>query len=302
VREKNSGGNCKYIRSPGPVQFISSSLNVSISPEQAFCILCKRLQLCSVFASGVAAKVQQKVGQELSDLAIYLLLKDCENRHQQTMNSPKFIWQLAVLLLTISPIGGYGQTVAASQPNAPRLTDPGGGADVAASRDPKTSLRTSQFILGVADVIRVNVWKNTDLSQTLTIGPDGFISLPLLGDFHVAGMTANQLAEEISSRLKAYVVSAEVTVSVVDIRSRQVYVLGQVGKPGAYPLIAPITVLQLIAQAGGLTTFANRKEIAILRGPASGVQRLTFNYNSAIRGDSKQNISLQPGDTVIVAP
>ena len=95
--------------------------------------------------------------------------------------------------------------------------------------------------------------------------------------------------------------SAQVTVSLVEIRSRQVYVTGQVGKPGGYPLITPITVLQLIAQAGGLGTFANRKGIIVLRG-ANGAaqQRLNFNYVAAIKGDSKQNIVLQPGDTVIV--
>jgi polysaccharide export outer membrane protein len=144
------------------------------------------------------------------------------------------------------------------------------------------------------------VWKNADLSQTVTIGPDGFVSLPLLGDVHVAGMTANQFSQDLKSRLSSYVVDAQVTVSIVDIRSRQVYVTGQVGKPGGYPLIVPISALQLIAQAGGLNTFANRKDIVILRDSGGHVERLKFNYNSAVRGDPKQNISLQPGDTVIV--
>lgn len=159
---------------------------------------------------------------------------------------------------------------------------------------------TSRYTLGAADNIRVNVWKNNDLSQTATIGPDGFISLPLLGDVHAAGLTADQLAKELTSRLTSYMVNAQVTVSVVEIRSRQVFITGQVGKPGAYPLIVPITVLQLIAQAGGLNTFASRKGIFILRGTTGNVQRLKFNYTSAIHGDVKQNINLQPGDTVII--
>jgi polysaccharide export outer membrane protein len=166
--------------------------------------------------------------------------------------------------------------------------------------DLQTDRATSQFTLGPSDVIRVNVWKNTDLSQTVTVGPDGFVSLPLLGDVHVAGMTANQLAQSLSSRLTSYVVSAQVTVSVVEIRSRQVYVTGQVGKPGGYSLVAPITVLQLLAQAGGLNTFANRKGIIVLRGSSGSIQRLNFNYVAAIHGDNKQNIALQPGDTVVV--
>ncbi|WP_158791825.1 polysaccharide biosynthesis/export family protein [Granulicella sp. L60] len=171
---------------------------------------------------------------------------------------------------------------------------------MAANVELRASSETSQFALGVADVIHVNVWKNADLSQTVTVGPDGFVSLPLLGDVHVAGMTANQLAQSLSSRLTTYVVSAQVTVSVVEIRSRQVYVMGQVGKPGGYPLIAPITILQLIAQAGGLNTFANRKRIFVIRGTKGEIQRLKFNYVNALQGDTRQNISLQPGDTVVV--
>jgi len=216
------------------------------------------------------------------------------------MHSHKSIRQLGILLvLTASSVGSHGQSVAATQPAAVRLPNPG-SSGTAADKESKALPGTSQFILGAADVIRVNVWKNPDLSQTITVGPDGFVALPLLGDVHVVGMTANQLAQELSSKYSAYVVSAQVTVSVVDIRSRQVYVVGQVGKPGGYPLIAPITVLQLIAQTGGLNTFANRKEIVILRGSNGNVQRLKFNYNSAVHGDSKQNIILQPGDTVIV--
>jgi polysaccharide export outer membrane protein len=144
------------------------------------------------------------------------------------------------------------------------------------------------------------VWKNLDLSQTVTVGPDGFVSLPLLGEVHAAGMTADQLAKLVTSRLTSYVISAQVTVSVIDIRSRQVYVMGQVGKPGGYPLVAPLTVLQLIAQAGGLNIYAKRKDIFVLRANEGDAQRLKFNYVHAIHGDSKQNISLQPGDTVIV--
>jgi polysaccharide export outer membrane protein len=176
------------------------------------------------------------------------------------------------------------QNVTASASTAVRLSNSG----------------TSQFTLGAADVIRVNVWKNAELSQTVTVGPDGFISLPLLGDVHVSGMTANQLSQVLTSRFNTYVVDAQVTVSVVDIRSRQVYVLGQVGKAGGYPLIAPMTILQLIAQAGGLNTYANRKGIIILRVTNSVSQRLSFNYTNAIHGDDRQNINLQPGDTVIV--
>jgi len=231
-------------------------------------------------------------------LAIYLLL--LEDRQSYTMRSYTPIRLFAILIaLGLSATDDLAQSVAAAGSNAVRLSN-SVHPDTASNTDSQTPIRTSQFTLGAADVIRVNVWKNADLSQTVTVGPDGFVSLPLLGEVRAAGMTANQLAQDLSSRLSSYVVSAQVTVSVVDIRSRQVYVMGQVGKPGGYPLIAPITVLQLIAQAGGLTTFANRKGIFILRGSKADLQRLKFNYISAIHGDVNQNINLQPGDTVIV--
>jgi polysaccharide biosynthesis/export protein len=177
-----------------------------------------------------------------------------------------------------------------------------GGTNPAGSNTPvaDSAATTSQFILGSADVIHIGVWKNPDITQTVTISPDGFISLPLLGDVHVAGMTPNQLAQDLKTKLSNYMTNAQVTISIVEIHSRQVFVTGQVGKPGGYPLVAPISVLQLIAQAGGLNTFANRKDIVILRGAGSQLQRLKFNYKDAVRGDPKQNISLQPGDTVIV--
>jgi polysaccharide biosynthesis/export protein len=230
---------------------------------------------------------------------MYLLFRDYKGKSRQMR--PYNLNRLCAILMVlgISAAIGQAQKVAASDSKA--IKPPGEGYPaVVSAAGLRASAESSQFALGAADVIRVNVWKNTDLSQTVTVGPDGFVSLPLLGDVHVAGMTPNQLSQSLSSRLNAYVVSAEVTVSVVEIRSRHVYVMGQVAKPGDYSLVAPITVLQLIAQAGGLSTFAKRKEIFVLRGTKGSVQRIKFNYVNAIRGDERQNIDLQPGDTVVV--
>jgi polysaccharide export outer membrane protein len=233
-------------------------------------------------------------------LAIRLLFRGGEDKPRNTMRSHNPIRLLAILaVLGLSGSVTQAQSVTASASNAVRPSnDDHSGA--APSADAPALGGTSQFTLGSADVIRVNVWKNADLSQTVTVGPDGFVSLPLLGDLHVAGMTASQLSQDLTSRLSTYIVTAQVTVSVVDIRSRQVYVMGQVGKAGGYPLIAPMTILQLIAQAGGLSIYANRKGIIILRATNGVSQKLSFNYTNAIHGDGKQNISLQPGDTVIV--
>jgi polysaccharide export outer membrane protein len=216
------------------------------------------------------------------------------------------ICSFAILLwLGFVPCPSNAQELTTPDPNKAQmlhssLTGADEGAESTTSRDARGTDSLSQYVIGPADVIRINVWKNAELSQTLTVDPDGFVSVPLLGDIHVAGMTTNRLGSTLASRYKSFVVSPQVTVSVIDIRSRQVYVMGQVGKAGGYPLIAPITVLQLIAQAGGLNTFAKRKSIYVLRAKNGNTEKLPFNYVSVTRGNSKQNIMLQPGDTVIV--
>jgi polysaccharide export outer membrane protein len=227
------------------------------------------------------------------NLAIYLLIENDGNLAMEITRCDRLVRLFIVLLsLGIGASDVVAQTLAGAGTRTTPVEDVGRAAT-------SLSATSSRYTLGAADIIRVNVWKNTELSQTVTIGPDGFVSLPLLGEVRAAGLTADQLAKDLTSRLTSYVVNAQITVSVVEFRSRQVFITGQVGKPGAYPLIVPITVLQLIAQAGGLNTFANRKDIFILRGPGN-VQRLKFNYTSAIHGDVRQNINLQPGDTVII--
>jgi len=217
------------------------------------------------------------------------------------MRTPK----LTRLLMVVAGLSCFAMTVPAQnavEANARSSSDgsnarSGIALSTQASSNPPVF---SQYTLGPADLIHVNVWKSTELSQTVTVDPDGFVSLPLLGDVRVAGLTANELARNITLKLSSYVVNAQVTVSIVEIRSRRVFVTGQIGKPGAYPLTAPVTVLQLIAQAGGLNTYANRKRILVLRGSKDNLIKIKFNYISAIHGDATQDIALQPGDTVII--
>jgi polysaccharide export outer membrane protein len=212
------------------------------------------------------------------------------------MRSNLSIYLVASAALLVTLAAARAQNIAASEPAPVAIT--GSEADSAAIGAP--ALTSSQFILGAADVVHINVWKDPELSQTVTVGPDGFVSLPLIGDVKVAGMTAEDLGKDLAFRLKTYIVNPRVTVSVVDIKSRQVYILGQVSKPGGFPLIAPTHVLQLIAEAGGLTNYANRKGIVVLRQSTDGVKKMRFNYNNVVHGDGTQNISLQPGDTVVV--
>ncbi|MBW4028557.1 MAG: hypothetical protein HIU93_14360 [Acidobacteria bacterium] len=163
----------------------------------------------------------------------------------------------------------------------------------------KASVSTSQYPLGVADVLHISVWKNPDLSQSVTVGPDGFVSLSLLGDVQVVGLTTSELSALLTKRLSAFILTPQVTVSVVEIHSRQIYILGQVGKPGGYSLLGKMSVLQMIAQAGGLSTFAHRRGIYILRPNRDSVKKLPYNYSDVMHGKG-ENFDLQPGDTIVV--
>jgi polysaccharide biosynthesis/export protein len=209
---------------------------------------------------------------------------------------------LAGFVLATCSMVGNTQQIAASDAKGAHVA-PGTGTEVTnrgASQTSRLTASSSQYTIGVADILRVNVWKNTDLSQTVTVAPDGFVSLPLLGNVNVAGLSTDQLGTLLTGKYASYVVTPQVTVSVVDIRSRAVFVMGQVGKAGSYPLLAPTTVLQLIAQAGGLTPFAKRKNIYVLRASMGQSQKIPFNYVKVIHGDTRANIVLEPGDTVIV--
>ncbi|MGI8770898.1 MAG: polysaccharide biosynthesis/export family protein [Acidobacteriaceae bacterium] len=155
------------------------------------------------------------------------------------------------------------------------------------------------YLLGPSDVVHVAVWKEPDLSQTAVVRPDGKISLPLVGEIALAGSSVPEAQTIVADRLRSLLTSPQVTITVVEIHSRQVYITGEIGRPGAYPLAASMNVLQLIASAGGLTEYAHRKAIYILR--ASVKQPIHFNYNNVVRGKSQeQNVQLSPGDTVVI--
>ena len=156
------------------------------------------------------------------------------------------------------------------------------------------------YVIGPADILDIDVFKEPDLSLRVPVRPDGKISLPLLNDVQAAGLTPTQLADSIQHLLRKYVTQPQVTVIVIDINSKRVYLIGEVNRPGAIPMLPQMTVLQALASAGGFTDFANLKKIYILRGEAGKQHRLFFNYKEAIRGDMRQNVVLKPGDTIVV--
>src|SRR2546428_5274965 len=128
---------------------------------------------------------------------------------------------------------------------------------------------SKEFLIGPEDVLDVVVWRNQDLSRTVIVRPDGMISIPLIGDVEARGVTANQLAERLAARLKDFKESPSVTVSVKEVNSYNVYVLGEVAKPGKYQLKSHTTVLQAIAMAGGLTIYAAKKKMQVGRNSAN---------------------------------
>jgi polysaccharide export outer membrane protein len=154
--------------------------------------------------------------------------------------------------------------------------------------------------VGSGDVLTISVWKEKDLSPTVTVRPDGKITMPLVGELLVAGLTPVQIEDLLQHRLETLLLQPKVTVTVTEIHSLMVYITGEVSRPGAYPLNTPLTVLQLIAQAGGLTEFASRKNIRLIH--LKGPQQTTIcDYKKMIHSeDSSGNPQLIPGDTVIV--
>ena len=159
----------------------------------------------------------------------------------------------------------------------------------------------SEYIIGPDDLLQVSVWKNETMSRTLPVRPDGKISLPLLDDIQAAGLTPLQLRDKIAAALAEFMPNPEVAVSLIEVRSYRVSVLGEVQKPGVLQLKAPTTVLEALALAGGFRDFASPSKIIIFRKDAQGqTQRLRFNYNRAVGSAGEDNVSLRSGDVIVV--
>jgi polysaccharide export outer membrane protein len=156
------------------------------------------------------------------------------------------------------------------------------------------------YVIGPDDLLKISVWKETDLTNTLPVRPDGKISMPLLDDVQAAGLTPMQLANSLTEKLKKFIADPRVTVVVTQMNSQKIYVLGEVTHTGAMALTPSMTVLQAIASAG-FTQFANTKGIYILRTDGGKQQKFPFNYKQVVKGeDMSQNIQLRPGDTIVV--
>ena len=195
-----------------------------------------------------------------------------------------------------------GQGVALAQPGSAQAKRPQAPAPAARPAVPGTVAPTDPgYTIGPEDVLGILFWRDTEMSGDVTVRPDGMITLPLVRDVKAAGFTPDELADRIQKAAREYITDASVTVVVRQMNSRKVFITGEVTRPGAYPLTSTMTVMQLIAVAGGLTEFAQSKKISIMRLEGGQTRTFTFHYNDVAQGKRRQeNLVLKPGDTVVV--
>jgi polysaccharide biosynthesis/export protein len=218
--------------------------------------------------------------------------------------SRKILWAALILFA--------GNTICRAAQQDNRKKTNGNESPIAAVRETSPPASTTQpaptpatadpaYVIGSEDMLDISVWKEPDLSRVVPVRPDGRISLPLIHDVDAAGMSPQQLAGSVAEKLRKYLNDPQVTVIVTAINSQRVFVLGEVLRAGAFPLLPGMTVLQALSSAGGFTTFAGVKKIRVVRSRNGRQVELPFNYREVLKGDKPgQNIKLEPGDTIIV--
>src|SRR5580692_4845160 len=169
-----------------------------------------------------------------------------------------------------------------------------------ASQPARAATEDPNYSIAPEDVLTVDVWKEPEISRTVPVRRDGKISLPLLNDLQAAGLTPTQLGSEIVEKLRATIVHPQVTVIVAQMSSLRVYILGQVTRGGAYPLVPDMTVMQALSIAGGFTPYANLKKIYVMRSENGADKIFAVNYKEVISGrKTEQNLRLKAGDTIV---
>jgi polysaccharide biosynthesis/export protein len=202
---------------------------------------------------------------------------------------------------TTAPETAVPNAVAPAAPAKEQLTvTPNPAADVksSATKAPVSSPGAKPpYVIGPLDVISVKVWNNPNLSSPLDVGPDGMISMPLIGQIKADGLTKEQLKETVADHLKEFLNSPEVDVQVLKVNSKRFFVYGGVGRPGEYPLVEETTIMDALSSVGGFKEFANTKKIYVLR----GTQKFNFNYKEVSKGKNlEQNIRILSGDRIFV--
>jgi polysaccharide export outer membrane protein len=198
--------------------------------------------------------------------------------------------------------GASGAAPSAPLPSHP-VTLPATGQNPLA--DPNNSPAgggPDEYLIGSGDVLQISVWKEPDVSvPSVTVRSGGMITVPLIKDVSVEGLTPRQVEKVIANELKDFINSPNVTVVVAASNSKKVYVIGAVKKEGPLQYTYRLTVMQALSEAGGLTDYAKRKKIYIIRSESGKDYRLDFNYDEVVKGERmEQNIQLQPGDTLVI--
>ena len=186
-----------------------------------------------------------------------------------------------------------GAAIYAQHASANRSAGGGGESSISAVVPP------ADYVIGADDRLSVKFWKEPDVSCEVRVRPDGKISLPLLRDVQAAGLTPDQLRQQLESAAQPFFADVSATVMVTEINSRKVFVTGAVAHPGGFPLTGPLTVLQALALAGGMSEFADQNHVEVFRTVDGPRSRFTFNYKDVLKG-RKPDVELKPGDTIVV--
>jgi polysaccharide export outer membrane protein len=207
--------------------------------------------------------------------------------------------RFTVAIFGVAAISASAITAAGAQPAGSTIQAP---TSVPAANAARPSVEVpAEYVIGPEDVLGINFWRDTDMTGDVTVRPDGRITLPLIGDISAIGLTPGALKEQITKVAAKLIEDPSVTVVVRAINSRKVFITGEVTTPNAYPLSRELTVMQLITLAGGLSEYADKKKITILRTESGKQQVFKFNYQDVSKGKNlAQNIVLKPGDTVVV--
>jgi polysaccharide export outer membrane protein len=239
-----------------------------------------------------ASTVSKELVQYIRD-AKRLGLKDAQIRE----DAMKAGWPSGAIDQAFTTAPGAAQPAAGSPPATTPPTQPEAQAEA-----PRDQALRERYIIGEGDVLQISVWGEREASvPSVVVRPDGKISMPLVKEVPVAGLTPTAAEKLITAQLSKLIKEADATVVVTGINSKKVFMVGAVKKEGPIAYTYRMTIMQAISEAGGLTDYAKRKKIYVLRTEDGKDYRLPFNYDDVLKGERmEQNISLLPNDTLVV--
>jgi polysaccharide biosynthesis/export protein len=214
---------------------------------------------------------------------------------------PRTLLSTLLLLAFTSGFAQQAKPVLSAAPTPPPAAPPTASPAAAPAASASSGLAADpSYVIGPEDSIKIIVWKEPNFSDSMAVRPDGMITLPLVGDVPAAGRTPAQLGDDLTGLLKKYVNEPTVTVSVLAVNSKHIYLVGEVGHIGPLAMTPGMNILQAIASAGGLSPYAHRNKIYIQRGEGAQQQMIKFSYDKALKKADMQGITLLPGDTIVV--